>query len=393
MLILIRNAQVFAPESLGIRDVLIAGEHIAQVAPKIDLTATAVVELDAGGRWLLPGFVDPLTHPTGGGGEGGFGNRTSGIDAADFVRAGVTTPVGALGTDSIMRSLDELFGQVMKLRSRGLSAQMFSGSYRVPAITLTGDVARDLVLVEPVIGVGEVAISDHRSSQPSAEELRRLAADIHLGGTLSGKGGTLFLHVGDGPSGLELVERALAGSDLPRRLFYPTHCNRHPALLTQAAEHAAAGGFADFTASTTPELIAAGEVPAPEALRQAVEAGAPAARLTFSSDAGGSLPRYENGRLVGLDVAGPGSLLQLLRAACATEGEPPVDILAALTLNPARALGLRRKGRVEPGADADLLLLDPDGVQLHDVFSRGRHMLRDGRIEDSTEQAQPHSRS
>ncbi len=157
MLCLIRNAQVFAPEALGTRDVLIAGEHIAQIAPAIDLPAATVTEIDAGGRWLLPGFVDPLSHPTGGGGEGGFGNRTGEMEAADFIRAGVTSPIGALGTDSITRSLDGLFGQVMKLRSVGLSAYMYSGSYRVPATTLTGDVARDLVLVEPVIGAGEVA--------------------------------------------------------------------------------------------------------------------------------------------------------------------------------------------------------------------------------------------
>ena len=198
MITLIRNARVLSPEPLGIRDVLIAGDRIAAIENQVELAGNSVEFIDAEGRWLMPGFVDALTHPCGGGGEGGFGNRTRELEAGDFVAGGVTTPVGALGTDAVTRSLEVLFGQVMKLRNRGLSACMFSGSYRVPPNTLTGDVVRDLVLIEPVIGVGELAISDHRSSHPSAEELRRVASDVHLGGTLSGKGGTLLLHLGDG---------------------------------------------------------------------------------------------------------------------------------------------------------------------------------------------------
>jgi beta-aspartyl-dipeptidase (metallo-type) len=381
MLTLIRNAEVYSPEPLGRRDVLLAGGRIAAIDKRISLAGDMVEEVDAHGMWLLPGFVDPLTHPAGGGGEGGFANRTTELDAADFVAAGVTTPVGALGTDSITRGLEVLYGQVMKLRANGLSALMYSGSYRVPASTLTGDVARDLVLVDPVIGVGETAIADHRSSHPSAHELRRLAADVHLGGTLSGKGGVLFLHLGDGDSGLGLVEELLAASDLPRRLFYPTHCNRNPRLLDRAIEHARRGGYADFTVSTTPELLAAGEVPAHEALQTAIGAGVPAGRLTLSSDAGGSLPHYLDGKLAGIREAGPETLLDLLRAALDGRSDTIPSVIAALTRNPADALHLARKGRIESGADADLLILDPAARSLNDVFCGGRRLMRAGRLD------------
>ena len=393
MITLIRNALTFAPNPLGMCDLLVADGRIAAIAPGIDLAGDGIEVVEADGRWLLPGFVDPLTHPCGGGGEGGFGNRTAELEAADFIAAGVTCPVGALGTDSIARSLDVLYGQVMKLRAHGVSAHMYSGSYRVPAITLTGDVARDLVLVEPVIGMGEIAIADHRSSQPKPRELSRLAADVQLGGTLSGKGGTVFLHVGDGESGLGLLERSLAGSDLPRRLFYPTHCNRRQELLEDAIVHARRGGFIDFTVSTTPELIAAGEVPALEAHRAAIEAGAPADRLSFSSDAGGSLPRYVDGELAGLDVARPHCLLELLRTASDGREAPPADVLAALTRNPADGLNLRRKGRLQVGADADLLLVDPAGMQLTDVFCLGQRRLRDSLAVTPSHQAHDAKRS
>ncbi len=252
---------------------------------------------------------------------------------------------------------------------------MYNGSYRMPPLTLTGDVARDMLLVEPVIGVGEVAISDHRSSQPTTQELRRLAADVHLGGTLSGKQGVVFLHLGDGGAGLEPIESALAGTELPRRLFYPTHSNRNRSLLEQAAQHASRGGYADITVSTTEELIAAGDIPALDALSLALEAGAPAERLTLSSDAGGSLPLYRDGELAGLQSASPGAMLDTLTAAIG-RADTVETVIAAMTRNPARALGLARKGCIAPGFDADLMLLDSSSGSLDFVMCQGQWLLK-----------------
>jgi len=376
MPILIRNAQVYAPESRGVNNVLIEGGRIMSVSSgAAGLEGELLETIDAQGRWLLPGFVDVLTHPCGGGGEGGFGNRTPELEAGEFIHAGVTTPVGALGTDSITRSLEVLFGKTMELRAKGLSALMYNGSYRMPPLTLTGDVARDMLLVEPVIGVGEVAISDHRSSQPTTQELRRLAADVHLGGTLSGKQGVVFLHLGDGGAGLEPIESALAGTELPRRLFYPTHSNRNRLLLEQAAQHASRGGYADITVSTTEELIAAGDIPALDALSLALEAGAPAERITLSSDAGGSLPLYRDGELAGLQSASPGAMFDTLTAAIG-RADTVETVIAAMTRNPARALGLARKGCIAPGFDADLMLLDASSGSLDFVMCQGQWLLK-----------------
>lgn len=381
MLTLITNAEVFAPQRLGRSDLLIADRRVAAVAEGISLEGDAVEVVDASGKWLLPGFVDALTHPCGGGGEGGFGNRTGEIDAADFIRAGVTAPIGALGTDSVTRSLEVLYGKVMELRDRGLSAFMLCGSYRLPPVTLTGDVVKDLLFIGPLIGAGEIAIADHRSSQPTAAELRRLAAEIHLGGTLSGKGGTLLLHVGDGDGALGLLEAALQDSDLPRRLFYPTHVNRNGNLLQQALDHARQGGFADITVATTPEFIEQGEVPPLTALRRALEADAPMERLTLSSDAGGSLPLYREGNLVGLQAASPAVLLDLLQTAIREEPDLVDAVIAGLTRNPADAYGIAKKGRIAPGCDADLLLIDPQTGALTDVFGGGRRLMRAGSVE------------
>lgn len=376
MIVLIRNAEIFGPDPLGAGDLLVAGSRIAALGAVGPHHGSAVTTVDARGCWLLPGFVDVLTHPAGGGGEGGFANRTGAVAFEAFVEAGVTTPVGALGTDSITRSVEELYGTVMALRGRGLAALMYTGAYRVPPPTLTGDVARDLVLVEPVIGVGEVAVADQRSSQPTVEELRRLAADAQLGATLSGKGGAVLVHVGDGDDGLVLLQAALAAGNLPRRALYPTHANRNARLFAEALDLARGGSFIDFTASTTPALLEQGEIRALDALLQAIEAGVPGARLTLSSDAGGSLPHYEAGELLGLRSAGPEALLGTLRAALERGTSSFCAALAAMTRNPAEALGLRDRGRLAPGARADLLLLDPASGTLQGVMCGGQWLYR-----------------
>ncbi len=374
MLTLIRNASLFDPEPRGMLDVLVAGSKIAAVGDKLDIRGELLDVIDADGGILLPGIVDVLTHPSGGGGEGGFGNRTAAVAFEAFLDAGITCPVGALGTDSIGRSLDVLFADVMALRDKGIDAHMLTGAYRLPAPTITGDVARDIAFIEPVIGIGELAISDHRSSQPTAEELRRIAADARLGGTLSGKRGVVLVHVGDASSGLAPLRAALEDSALPVYSFYPTHVNRRRALLDEAVAFARDGGYIDITVSTTPELLELGEVAACDALKDAIAAGAPAERISLSSDAGGSLPVFRDGEFEGLSSAVPDVLLELVYDTFAQEPEFAPTVIAALTRNPADAVGLANKGRIAAGADADILVIDPNQQALSHVLCRGRRL-------------------
>jgi beta-aspartyl-dipeptidase (metallo-type) len=373
-LLLVRDAEVYAPERLGRRDLLLAGGRIVaierRIEPGIGIDCQVV---DARGRVAVPGLVDSLVHVSGGGGEGGFATRTPALRAEQAIAAGVTTLVGALGTDDVTRSHADLLASCRALAAQGLSAYALTGSYRVPVRTLTGSVRDDLVLIPEFIGVGEIAIADHRGSQPDAGELARIAADAHVGGLLSGKRGTVLVHVGDSPEGLALLHQACDQSAVAASQWHPTHVNRHAGLLSQAMAWVKRGGSVDLTTSTSPELVDAGDVPAALALAHLLRNGVPIERISLSSDGQASLPNFDaNGRLLGLEIADIGSLLAALVSAVYDHGLALEDALPAATSTPAEIWGLPRKGRLAVGADADLLLLNPDTLSLEQTIAAGK---------------------
>ena len=376
---LIRNAEVYAPESLGRRDLLLGGGKVLWIgtdAPDLPAAFGAQV-LDLSGRRLLPGLIDGHVHVTGGGGEAGFASRVPAPTLSRYTRSGVTTVVGLLGTDDVARGTRELLAHVNALREEGLSAWGYAGGYHLPPATLTGSVRADLVFIDCLIGVGELSISDHRSSQPTLNELLRIASEAHVAGLMTGKAGIVHLHLGDGSRGLDLVRRALDQSELPPRVFNPTHVNRRKALFEEAIALARRGCSIDITAFPVDEGEDAWS--AADALVRYLDSGAPRDRVTVSSDAGGCLPCFDaQGRVCSMDVGHSGALVDTLRELLA-RGIALQDALPAFTSNVAGLLRLPGKGRIAVGADADLVALDADGA-VTDVFAGGRPHLRDGAV-------------
>lgn len=373
MLTLIEGAEVFTPAPLGQQDLLVADGRIAWMGRGLTVPADwPLVRVDGRGRYLVPGLVDPLAHITGGGGEGGFAFRTRELAADEALAAGVTTLVAALGTDSLTRTPAQVLGKVREFRAAGVSAYMYTGSYHLPVKTLTGSVESDIMLIPEVLGVGEVAISDHRSSAPTHDELARLASEARVAGLLSGKSGVSFFHLGDGRGALAPLRALRDATDIPLRQLYPTHCNRNPWLFAEAIDWGRAGGWVDLTASSFPDLLDDGEQLAADALVGLLAAGVPWERISFSSDANASLPRFDGeGRLIELRSGQIGSLWQQCIRACAL-GVPLASALAVVTANPARALGLAGKGSLGVGQDADLLLIDPETLAIERVMSGGQ---------------------
>jgi len=376
MLRLLANAHVLAPEDLGIRHVLVGGERILGfVNDPDDVGAPGIEVIDLQGRRLVPGLVDGHAHITGGGGESGFASRVPPVFLSRFTQAGVTSVVGVLGTDDTTRDTRSLVAQAYALREEGLSAWCHTGGYHVPPVSLTGSVRDDIVFVDPIIGVGELAISDHRSSQPTLDELLRIAGDAHVAGLITGKAGVLHLHLGDGQRGLAAVRKALGQAEIPARVFNPTHVNRRVALFEEALEVAKAGSVIDITAF--PVEDGDGAIEASLAVQHYIESGAPEYNVTVSSDGGGCLPTFDaNGELTAMDIGSPSALpatLKLLLDA----GVSPERALAPFTSNVARLLRLRHKGRIAPGMDADLVVLDEQHRVQH-VMARGEWHVVDG---------------
>jgi len=255
------------------------------------------------------------------------------------------------------------------LIAEGLTAYCLTGGYHLPPTTVTGSVRLDIVLIDLVLGLGELAISDHRSSQPTLDDLLQAAGEAHVGGLMANKAGIVHLHVGDGARGLELVRRALGCSELPAAVFNPTHVNRRKALFDEALALAERGCTIDITAFPVEEDEDAW--PAGEALLQYLDAGLPATRVTVSSDGGGCLPTFDGeGRVVTFDVGRPSALGDTLEELLAG-GQALERVLPAFTSNPANLLRLPRKGRVTAGSDADLVVLDREN-RIADVMARGR---------------------
>ncbi len=377
MLELLTNADVFAPHSLGRRNVLIAGGKIAWIgAERLELPSSLRVrERDLRGKKLAPGFIDAHAHITGGGGESGAKSKVPAVLLSRFTTAGVTSVVGLLGTDDTTRSTAELLARARALGEEGLNAWCWTGGYHVPPTTLTGSVRGDIAHVDRIIGVGEVAISDHRSSQPTFDEILRLAGDAHVAGMMTGKAGVLHLHLGDGARGLELVRRSLDESEIPPRVFHPTHVNRKRKLFDEALELARRGCTIDVTAFPVDEGDDAWS--AEDAVERYLDAGLPRDRLTVSSDAGGCLPTFDDdGRITRMGVGDSRALPEMI-AVLTKRGRKLEDVLPALTSNVSSLLRLPGKGRIEVGADADLVVLDA-AARVRDVMIGGVWHVIDG---------------
>lgn len=375
MITLIKNAEVYAPESLGRQSILIFNDKIAKIGDINEKSVTGIgVDykiIDAGGDIITPGFIDPHIHLVGGGGEGGFATRTPEVQLSDLIQSGITSVAGLLGTDGTTRHLESLLAKARGLEIEGISTYIYTGNYDVPTPTITGSVKDDAILIDKVIGTAEIAISDSRSGQPSVHELAKIVGQTRVGGMLSGKAGITHFHTGPGKAYLSILHQLLDEYELPASNLHVTHVTRSKALFDDAIKLASRGAFVDITADEeTFEWIAyykknKGDM----------------SKLTISSDGNGSLPVFNKaGELLGLGVASTRTMYeQIVKTIKA--GELTVEeVLRLVTTNTAEALKLENKGVIAVGRDADLLVLSEDTYEIEHVMAKGQHMIENGKV-------------
>lgn len=373
MLYLIRNARLFAPEEQGIKDILITNGKFAVIEERLDLRIAGLREFDASGKYVVPGLIDQHIHIAGAGGKDGFASMTPEISVEDLIRCGTTTAVGLLGTDGTIRAIRALYGKVQALKQQGISAYMYSGYYGSDTVTITDSIQSDMVFVEPVLGF-KIAIADIRSSYPTALELVRKLREVRTGGLLAGKKGIMHVHLGNLPDKMDVLFQLVKDFHFPIAHISPTHVGRTKDLFEQAIEFARLGGMIDITTGaskyTDPH----------KSVMYALEKGISIDKMTYSSDGHAGLSKLNTeGQQIGFRSApfdqNLFETIQLIRQAQMS----PAQAFRLITTNPAANLGLKNKGRIAPGYDADLCCFD-EQWQLSDVFAHGKPVMLDQKI-------------
>jgi beta-aspartyl-dipeptidase (metallo-type) len=170
----------------------------------------------------------------------------------------------------------------------------------------------------------------------------------------------------------------MEGTDIPITQFAPTHISRCEALVEQSAAFGLRGGYLDITAAPVRNSLFGLATAA--VVAALLEQGVPAGNITLSSDGNGSMPSFnEKGELTGLKIGPLESVLESV-AEMLREGKIPREtVISLVTSNPADHLKLSRKGRVRPGCDGDVLVLDENFRPLF-VAAKGRLLMEGGEV-------------
>ncbi|MEU2491903.1 N-acetylglucosamine-6-phosphate deacetylase [Streptomyces sp. NPDC007883] len=349
--------------------VTVEGTRIAGHAP------TDAPSVDLSGHWLVPGFVDMHNH----GGGGASFTSGSAEDVLTGVRThhehGTTTMVASTVTGA-MDFLIRRAGFLSELVEQGdLAGIHFEGPFISPC--RKGAHSEEL-LRDPEPADVRKLLDAARGTARMVTLATELPGGIDSVRLLAEHG--VIAAIGHTDATYEQTVAAIdAGATVATHLF-----NAMPAL-----GHRAPGPIAALLEDerVTVELINDGTHLHPAALELAFHR-AGAARVAFITDAmdaagfgdgvyhlGPLAVEVKEGvaRLVeGGSIAGSTLTLDTaFRRAATVDGLPVEDIVQAISVNPARLLGLHdRVGSIEPGKDADLVVLDAD-FTLKGVMRKG----------------------
>ena len=383
MINLIKNCEVYSPKFLGKKDILICNDKIEGIYENLSVNETGlnISIIDGDGMLLFPGFIDAHVHIIGGGGEDGYTTRTPELKLSELTKAGITTVVGCLGTDNISRNINTLIAKAKGLKEEGITAFCYTGSYEIPVKTATGSIKSDLILIEEIIGTGEIALSDHRSSQPTYEEFARVVSESRVAGLISGKCGIVNVHIGNGQRKLEYLSKLIKETEIPGTQLFPTHINRNNQLFQKGLEYVKNGGYIDLTTSCDLNHMEEGEIRAGDALKIIVNNDYNINNITFTSDGNGSMPDFDkDGNLCGFGICSVKSLYDEVKYAIQKCSIPIETAIQVITSNVAERLLFKSKGYIKHGYDADLVMVNKETLEIENVFARGKLMVENKKV-------------
>ncbi len=375
MFTVIEGGHVFAPQDIGVADILICNDRIIGIGKNIAYDTfsnqASFTKINAHGKIITPGIVDQHVHIIGGGGEGSFKTRTPEAMLSALLKSGITTVVGLLGTDSTTRSIENLLAKTKALSEEGITAYCLTGSYDYPSPTLTGSVKKDIVFIKEMLGV-KLALSDHREPLISKDELKQLASDVRVAGMIAGKNAYIKLHMGDGTRALSQVREILEETEIPILHFRPTHVGRCLHLFDEAIEFAKQGGIIDITAGDETNAISFSQL-----IKLLQENDIALTQVTMSSDGGGSWSRYDNdGHLQKIGCFPYNTVHRTMQTLIQNKVLGIEDALSLATSNVARALGIPR-GVIAHGAYADILICD-ENFEIETLLVGGKIGIENG---------------
>ena len=372
-MLLIKNTNLYSPQSLGKKDILISNGKIVAIDDEIMDHSVFSKVWDAKGAITTPGFIDQHIHVIGAGGKHGFASMTPQLHLGDLINCGTTTVVGLLGTDGSTRSIKTLFSKTQALNQEGITAYMYTGYYGLDKVYLMNSLQEDMIYIDSVIGC-KIAISDIRSSYPSALELLRLLRNVRVGGMLAGKKGILHLHLGALSSKMDLLFEIIENYEFPIEHISPTHVGRTKELFDQAITFAKMGGMIDITTGASKYTDPY------KSVLYALDNNVSIDNITFSSDGNAGLDKLDkNNNLVGFKSAPFDKNFEEVINLHKHGGVPLEDAIKLITSNPAKNLGLKNKGEVKVNSDADLCFLNSD-LKLNTVIANGKFMMKDGEL-------------
>jgi beta-aspartyl-dipeptidase (metallo-type) len=342
-MLIIENGELYTPAPRGKATIVVAGGRIEKIGD-IDARSLRALDpevVDASGCILVPGLIDCHIHLIGGSGERGFASASPAILAKELRAAGTTTVIGLLGTDTTTKTLPMLLAKVKALREEGIDARMWTGGY--DARTLTGNVRDDIVLIDEIIGAGEIAIADRRGVHFDARSLARIASDCYVAGTFTGKAGVLHLHTGELPERLSIL-RELLDLGVPAGALHPTHVTRNEALFREAVDLTRRGVAIDI------------DVVDEDLVQWLRVYDGDRSMVTISTDA---------------PIGRVSALREQIIACVRDNGWSIEEAFALATRNPARVLKLHDVGEIADGKRANLLMLDAKTLELKAVWNAG----------------------